>query len=69
MGGEWRRHSRRALVLLDIEVWVVGIAALAYVVSQEVISVPILLRAGATIGASAVIYVAVVIMVRAFLSP
>jgi UDP-3-O-[3-hydroxymyristoyl] glucosamine N-acyltransferase len=58
-----------ALVLLGIEMWVVGIAALAHVVSQEVISAPIVLRAGATIGASTVIYAAVVILVRAVLPP
>ncbi len=42
------------------EVWVVAIAVLAYVVSREVITVSVLVRAGIALGGSAIAYVAIV---------
>jgi hypothetical protein len=57
-----------ALVLLGIEVWVVGIAALAYVVSREVVTVPVLLRAASVVAGSTLGYIAVVALIGDLLS-
>ncbi len=58
-----------ALVLLGVEVWVVAVAALAYVVSREVITVPVLMRAAIVVGGSAIGYIAVVTLVGTLVSP
>jgi hypothetical protein len=57
-----------ALVLLGIEVWVVGIAALAYVVSREVVTVPVLLRAASVVAGSTLGYIAGVALIGDLLS-
>lgn len=58
-----------ALVVLGLEVWVVGIAALAYVVSREVVTVPVLLRAASVVAGSTIGYIAVVALIGALVSP
>ena len=58
-----------ALVLLGVDVWVVGIAALAYVVSREVVTVPVLLRAASVMAGSTLVYIAVVALIGALVSP
>ena len=57
-----------ALVLLGVEVWGVAIAALAYVVSREVITVPVLMRAAIVMGGSTVGYIAVVALIGTLVS-
>lgn len=52
-----------AALLLGIAVWVVGIAALASVVSRETVTTGALARAGVAVAASGVLYVAAVIAI------
>lgn len=52
-----------AALLLGVAVWVVGIAALAWVVSREAVTAAALVRAGAAVLASGVLYVATVIAI------
>jgi hypothetical protein len=58
-----------ALILLGGEVWVIGIAVLAYVASRELITFPVLGWAGAVMGTSAVAYIIVVILIGFLVSP
>jgi hypothetical protein len=51
-----------AVILLGIEVWVVAIAALGYVVSREAVTAWVLIRAAILLGASAILYVALAIL-------
>lgn len=57
-----------ALVLLGVEVWGVAIAALAYVVSREVITVSVLMRAAIVVCGSAIGYIAVVALIGTLVS-
>ena len=58
-----------AAFLLGVEVWVVAILALAYVVSREAITVGALVKAAAALGASAIAYVAAVMVIGLLVSP
>ena len=57
------------LVLLGVEVWVVGIAVLAYVVSRGVVTIPVLLRAASVMAGSTMGYIAVVALIGVLVSP
>ena len=58
-----------ALVLLGVEVWVVAIGVLAYVVSRDAITVPVLMRAGTAMVASAIAYCALAILLGTLVPP
>jgi hypothetical protein len=58
-----------AAILLGVEVWVVGIAALAWTVSRPTLTGVVVATAGAALVASAVGYVTVVILVGRWVAP
>ena len=58
-----------AALLLGVTVWVVGILALAWLVSRKTITVAGLVKAGLAMGAAATGYVAAVILIGYALSP
>ena len=58
-----------ALGLLGIVVWIVAIGVLAYMVSREVITAGVLMRAGIALLGSAIVYAGLVILVGALVSP
>jgi len=58
-----------AAFLLGVEVWIVAVLALAYVVSREAITVGVLVKAAAALGASAVAYVVAVVLIGRLVSP
>ncbi len=58
-----------AAILLGLEVWVVGIAALAWTVSRPALTGAVLAKAGAALAVSAIGYVAVVILVGRGVAP
>lgn len=51
-----------AAILLGFEVWVVGIAVLAWAVSRPTVTATVLAKAGAALAVSAIGYAAVVIL-------
>ncbi len=51
-----------AAILLGLEVWVVGIAVLAWAVSRPTVTATVLAKAGAALAVSAIGYAAVVIL-------
>jgi hypothetical protein len=54
-----------AAALLGAEVWIVGILALAYLVSRPVIGARALVKTGVALAASAVGYVVIVVLIGA----
>ena len=52
-----------AALLLGVAIWVVGLAALASIVSCETVTAGALVRAGVAVVASGVLYVAAVIAI------
>jgi hypothetical protein len=58
-----------AAILLGVEVWVVGIAALAWAVSRPTLTGLAVATAGAALTASAAGYVAVVILLGRWIAP
>jgi len=58
-----------AAILLGVEVWVVGIAALAWTVSRPALTAVAVATAGAALTASAVGYVAAVILLGRWVAP
>ena len=51
-----------AAILLGLEVWVVGLAVLAWAVSRPVVTATVLAKAGAALAVSAIGYAALVIL-------
>ena len=51
-----------AAILLGLEVWIVGIAALAWTISRPALTGAVLVTAAATLAVSAIGYAAVVIL-------
>jgi len=58
-----------AAVLLGLEVWVVGIAVLAWAVSRPTLTATVLGRGGAALAVSAIGYAAVVILAGRLVTP